>query len=310
MALSTIEITDDGTYLPDLLCDVPKQLSVFTLPITFKLSGVNILVTNIAKYYPLEHDNIIEIKCGNVTRKLNVTVKDIKDGGDNDANFMNQLSLVMIIYTDKTHKKTKEINIKLFDNNSVQITGLLSIYQCNHAINKLIRLLSKEKGFFVDKITKEVSPYSEGNVKFVSMFFLDGNKVSITQPKISTINLAWVYRRSKATQFILTRIFYKVKELRLTHAIPSNILIRYQPDINSSFKLQFEMDDGSIVTISIFESGKILFMACKNQADIINIYTLVNNILTMNENYILKRNEKEELHKHPELLEYVDYEKL
>jgi len=300
----TYKVEKDVIFLEDTLSDLPGGLKIFTLPITTSLS-CNINLVNIFKYYPLNKHDIIEIKTDIEIRSLKLIKKKQNDNSVN--NFFNQITLIMIIFIDDTYTTTKEVNIKLFGNNSVQVSGLLTIFQCNYAIVKLLLLLKGSFGYLVDKDAsdKPIS-FKDGNFMFKQIRFLDEDEIYIKMLKISTINLTFKYV-SKINQ---VQFYYKLLELKLKKKISNKVVAALQTDIVASVNIWLPFSEEETITIFVFESGIVSIMACKTREHILFAYNFIHDILLENHEYVIKKNMVEIIANNADIRQYIDMEAL
>lgn len=310
----TTLVIPDGVYIEEDLDNLPGNLKIFTLPVTTSLINCSINIVNIAKYFPLNPNDIVTIQSDSGVRSLIPTKKQLKNS-DIITIFMNQITLIMIIYETAELVTTKFVNIKLFDNNSIQITGLKSIFQCNYSINKLIKLLSGRFGVFVDENGNPICsvngsiPSNVRNIKFKKIRFITpeiGENIYIKTIKISTINISCMYE-SKINQ---TQLFFKMKQLKLDKKIDETTNIAFQSDIISAVSIWLMHPDGNNITIFVFESGKISLMACKNREHVEYAYNFIMNILKDHHMHIIKKDLVKIVMKDEELKKYIDIDSL
>jgi hypothetical protein len=271
-------------YLHEDLDNLPGKLQIFTLPITASLCEGNFNILNIYNYYPLSLKDIISIQTDSNIRTLIPLKKHLKFNSE-IKNFMHQITIIMTIFRDKTCKTTKTVNIKIFANNAIQITGLLSIFQCNYSVNKLLRLLSGQMGMFIDQSTQKVVKLGSPGSKFTPIRFIDKDQIYISDIKISTINLTYQYcERINQIQF-----YYKMHELKLKKKIADNITITFQSDIAAPVTISLPYKDEKYIIIFIFESGIISILACKNRAHVIYAFEFIYKILIEQHDYIIMK---------------------
>lgn len=300
------KVENNCIYLDENLDDLPGNMQIFTLPITFTLYNCNINIINIFNYFPLHKDNIISIQTDTNVRSLKPTKNQMKPDSV-VSNFMNQITLVMIIFTDIRCLETKSVNIKLFDNNSVQITGLLSIFQSNYTINKLLNLLKGDYGFFVDKNDhKKLSQLGQIDSMFLPIRFIDSDDIYITLPKLSTINLTYHYV-AKINQ---VQFYFKIQELKLQKIIPDDVVVSFQPDIGSPVTIWLLHEDGTNITLFVFDSGIVSIMACKCRAHVLYAYDFITKILIEQHDYIIKKDIVTIIANNDDIKQYIDMEAL
>lgn len=305
------KVTGNTTYLEEDLDNLPGNLKIFTLPVTTSLYNCDFNLDAIYKYFPLSFDDIISIQSNTSIRTLKPSKKVLKTDSE-IKNFMHQFSIVMSIFTDESRTSRKDVNIKLFENNAIQITGLLSIYQCNYSVNKIIRLLKGNKGFFFDKISNNLSKIGEPNsefriIEFIKMKENEKSKdIYITPVYISTINLIYHYRSTVNR----TKIFFKLQELKLQDKFPRNINITYQTDITAPVKITFPTTDNKRIVIFVFESGKISILACKHRQHIIETFNFIHGTLEENYESIINKDILEIIANLPDIKDLIDMDAL
>lgn len=280
------KVVKNGIYITKNLSNLGENVFIFTLPIiTFFDCTLN--VKNIFMYFPLSKSDISTIKSEFGIRTLSVTEKIIKK--NMRSNFMNQITIIMSIYTDETLSETKHVNIKMFNNGSIQISGLKSIFQCNYTINKLVNLLKGEFTIYTKKGKNKSQHIFKDNVVQKTIKFIEDvdGEIWICEPTICTINMTCRYK----TKINQSQLYYKIKELKLHGKIPEKIVVLLQTDINSPVTIWLNscVDESRYLTIELFESGSISIMACKCRDDFTFAYDFIMNILTTYEEVILKK---------------------
>jgi len=289
--IDIMKIITNGIYLDEDLDNLPENIKIFTLPVTTSIIGGTILIENIYKFFPLNKKDIHTIQTKDGIRTLQPTKKHLKNL-ESVTVFMNQMTIIMKIRNDSFSKQLKDVNIKLFDNNSIQITGLKSVFQCNYSINKLFRLLTGKFCVYIDKDTGLPTKNIKNNncefkkVQFINLDNEHNDEIYITDVKISTINISCKYS-SKINQ---THLFFKLQQLKLEKIIPDTTIISLQVDIISALTIWLIHPDGGNITIFVFESGKISLMACKNRSHILYAYNFIMNVLKTYHDDIIKKN--------------------
>lgn len=250
-------------YINVDISNLPQGLDIFIITMTCKINK-SFFIDNILNYFPLSDNHIHTIKSKNKTRHVNNIIK-IKE--KINLNFYNQITLIMKIFLNNNNNTSKYVNIKLFNNGSIQISGLQSIEHCNITLNKLLTLLKGDFGIFEDDVFKEFR-------------FLESDDIKIIDTKINMINTMFEYK-SKINR---SQLYNHFLSLNL------GIVIKFQPEIHAPVHLKLDVGNKKPVTIFIFESGKILIMGCCNKENIITSYNFIFNLLTNNHNYIIKKN--------------------
>jgi TATA-box binding protein (TBP) (component of TFIID and TFIIIB) len=131
--------------------NLPDGISISTMCATCKLN-TELNIDNIEKYLQLNNDDIITVKRSTtsirslLTHKIKNkrTTKLIQPVKTKVINyFYNQITVVIRVNEGKTEDINTEprINLKLFKNGSVQMSGCKSIKNINIVLNKLIAKL-------------------------------------------------------------------------------------------------------------------------------------------------------------------------
>ena len=167
-----------------LMFNLPKGVSISTMCAKCKL-GTELNVDFIKSHMNLNYDDILTVKINNDNMRTLIDAKKKKRRTKRKVKvasnpFYNQITVVVRINEGEItniHEEPK-INLKLFKNGSVQISGLKNIEYTNRALNKLIHCLSQIKGKmnpdntitdiqFVDNISKlsisDFEIYSSGH---------------------------------------------------------------------------------------------------------------------------------------------------
>lgn len=247
---------------------IPDNVSISTMSLTCSL-GTPFNVANIWKYMILEHDNIVSIKTDKGIRRLNdLGAEFINSVNKNsDRNFSNQNTIIVRSRDDKY------LNIKLFKNGSIQMTGCKDLVDANIVINKLVKKL-KERLF----IKKQDGNNLLTEVKFVKNI----NDLNVTNFKINLIN----------TNFGIS--YYINKEELFTLLTSKGILCRITTNhacVNIKHKIiNPENNIESLVSIFVFQTGNIIITGAKKSEEVRNAYNFIVNFLNQNKSKIMKKN--------------------
>ena len=296
--ISDFEKNSNKKYIVNNLDILPDGIDIFVITMT---CGINqkFFIENILNYYPLNHKNIVTIKSKlrirNIKKikKVKKVSKKVKKTNTNPDNFFNQITVVLNIPVDYNSDKTKFVNLKLFKSGAIQISGLQSINQCNITINKILNLLIGDYGIFEDGIFKEIR-------------FIESDEIKIINVKVNMINTMFQYT-SKINR---SQLYIKLVDLKNRNILGNNIRIKYQPDIHAPVHIKIDIGNKKPITVFVFESGKILIMAAKKRENIIETYNYINNLLTENHNYIIKKDLFQIIANDPELSALIDLEAL
>jgi TATA-box binding protein (TBP) (component of TFIID and TFIIIB) len=275
------------------LSDLPEGIEISVITMTLAINRI-FFIENILNFFPLNKKTILSIKSKFKIRTI-IKIKKCKKISDNDNtnNFFNQITVIMNIPIDYNSEKTKNINIKLFKNGSIQISGLQSINQCNIAINKIISLLEGDYMYIENDTNKFFRYIEEGNIQIINY-------------KINMINTLFKY----SDKINRSQLYLKLLDLKLKNSLDLTTRIKYQPDIHAPVHIKIDLKNKNPVTGFIFESGNILIMAAKNRENIIDAYNYINQILTENHDFIIKRDLLQIIANDDELNKLIDLEAL
>lgn len=261
--------------------NLPEGTTISTMCASLKLN-TKLNIINIDKYLQLNSDDIITVQPNKerirtlLTKKKLSQAKIDKIMNTKSNNFYNQITVVVRVSDGVTEDINKEprINMKLFKNGSVQMSGCKSIKNINIAINKLIVKL------------KEIKGRKEDN-KIVEIKFIDDyDTINVSNFKIDMINsnykINMMIDRDKLYSLLLK------KKIRSSYEPCSRacVIIKYVPDVDN-----VDMKD---VSIFIFQLGNIIITGAKSGSHIISSYNYINNILSTHYEDILKKDEKKD----------------
>jgi TATA-box binding protein (TBP) (component of TFIID and TFIIIB) len=250
------------SFLKTQLGDLPESMQIFVITMTCKVDK-QFYIDNILEYYPLSENNIQTIKS-------KLKIRDIKNkkpkSKKTNINFYNQITTIMSIPVDYNSDKTKLVNIKIFNNGSIQISGLQSINQCNITLNKLLDMLKGDYAYLDDN-------------KLIDIRFVESDDINIIDTKINMINTMFEYE----TQINRAQLYNRLLALEL------GTRIKYQPEIHAPVHVKIDVGNKKPATIFIFESGKILIMGARNRDNIIECFEYITKLLNENQKYIVKR---------------------
>lgn len=241
---------------------LPNEITISTISSTCNL-GKNINIKNINKYMKLSDDDIITIKYFGVIRSLDESVKK-KHLKTNSKGIYNQLTVEVRV---SPHKK---VNIKLFKNGSLHISGCRNLDDCQIALFKLINRLQKIQAILFDG-------------KLVEISYIDEGDIIITDFKIILIN----------SNFKLNYRIDRKKLYNILISLEANC--KFEPTRHASVDIKYIVSDNKTVSIFIFESGAIIITGAKKIQHILDAYNYINNIIQNYYQEIVYDNHLEEL---------------
>jgi len=254
-----IEYIDVDSYNMDI---IPANISISTMSLACYL-GTLFITDNIYKYMILEDDNIVSVKSSKGIRCLNSIKDKFKSTNKNsNKNFYNQNTIIIKIYDDRY------LNIKLFKNGSIQMTGCKKLSDANIAVNKLISKL-KEK-----LIVKTEDGFNE--ITFIE----NPDELTVTKFKIDLINCNF-------------GVNYLINKENLYNLLTkNNVLCRLSPIhscVNIKYKIMINENESTCVSIFVFQTGNIIITGAKKAEHIREAYHYIVNFLNQNKMNIMKK---------------------
>lgn len=241
---------------PETTISLPEGVTISTISATCNLNTLMNLI-NISKFLELSNNDIISIKHDKSIRSLEPIKTKRKKATKKTKNFYNQITMVIKV------DEEKNINVKLFTNGSVQMTGCKSIDNCNVVLQKLMNRL-KDRYYII-----------EDNEIIEKQMVESLDKLEIKNFKIDMINSNF-------------KINYKINR-EILHNIMKSMSIDsgYKPNIHACVNIKYQMENK--ISIFVFESGNIIITGAKCTEHIINAYNFITKILNDNINNIKKR---------------------
>ena len=158
----TFEFTDYLNVDTKEIKDLPDGISISTMCASCKLN-TRLNIPNIEKYLQLNSDDVLTVKMNKERTRSLITIKNkpkrmkkeetkTKQKDTSKNHFYNQITVVVRVNQGPTKdlNEVPKINMKLFKNGSVQMSGCKSIKNINFALNKLISKLKEVKAKIED----------------------------------------------------------------------------------------------------------------------------------------------------------------
>lgn len=251
------------------------KISTITLNCTL---GVCVDLGKFSKYVVLDENAIVNVKFGdrknpatNRTIVRNLTTKQSK------KNFFNQVTLMI---KPGKGKVNKYINVKVFNNGSLHLTGCKDIEDFTYVVNILIKILLR--GTYA-------KDFSSGTGVLKKIKFVDDKaykKIGIYDEKIRLINSNF-------------KIEYKIDRKRLDALLKKHHNIRttdteigYVDRTHRSngghacTNIKYHYDENNKPSIFVFQTGSIIITGAKTLYQIISAYHYIKLILKKYENQI------------------------
>ena len=263
---------------------LPKGVTISTITCSCKPGlGTNVDLDNIYKYLTLNSDDILKIKVDNTKIKSLIpskpkkrrTKKTIisKKKAAATRQFYHQITIVVRVDEGKYKdlNDVEKINIKVFRNGSLQMSGVNQISYANKAINKLIYRLKQVKGKMVDGEIKQI--------KFVE----DPSKLSIGAFKVDMINTNYEVNMQIDRDKLYNLLLKMKVKASYEKCIRACVIIKYTPTVNNPM----EKD----ISIFVFQKGNIIITGAKSREHVISAYNYINDIL-VDHSYEINKNEE------------------
>ena len=262
----------------DEIKDLPNGLSISTMCASGKLNSL-INIINIEKYLLLDQDDVLCVKFNNENKRslIETKVKNKRLKKNNkEFHFFNQITVVIRVFNGPVKDWTIEpkINLKLFKNGSIQMSGCKSLNYINIVLNKLIVKLSQIKAKVEDNKIQEIK-------------YIDNDEpLALLKFKIDMINSNYKVNmqidRSKLYNLLMKK---KIKS-SYEPCIRACVIIKYTPLENN--------DEEKEISVFVFQKGNIIITGARTKNHILAASNYINNILYTHHNDISKKDEKEE----------------
>lgn len=276
----------------------PSPLRISTMTVTCQTNlKINLSTiyeyVDVIDYYDKNKEGILKISYGNHEAK-GINKKDIANKKKIKKVFYNQSTIIIQVPLDENKEEYKEVNLKLFTNGSIQMTGLKSVEMGKNTVNILYHECLKMNEYY-----KSRNP--------------EGDKLAILNPedyKISNVNIVLI-NSDFSTHFNIKR---DVLHELLTKKY--NLRSSYEPCIYPGINCKYywnslynkekkgichcnqkclgkgngeKAGECRRITIAIFQSGNIIITGARSYEQLQETYQYINSILK--ENYLeIKRN--------------------
>jgi TATA-box binding protein (TBP) (component of TFIID and TFIIIB) len=245
---------------------VKNKISVSTITLDCKLH-TKIDADAFAKYVVLREDEVVSVKFGNrkdpATNRTIIMIKTKKK--PSSRNFFNQVTVLM---KPQNNLSRNYINIKVFKNGSLQMTGCKDMEDFFCVTQTLIEVLKRGK----DITTKN------GKTKHID-YVEEPDKIGIFDAKIRMINSNFKlpFKVDREKLFKLLKKNHKVgtKDEELGY-----IECKYEPTGgHSCVNIKYRYDEKNKPSIFIFQTGAVIITGAKNYQQIIAAYEFNQKIL-------------------------------
>ena len=259
------------------LFSLPNGVSISTMCGKCKL-GSDLDLDNIKHYLALSTNDILTVKMSKVDMRTLIPIKKKKRRTKKVVKiknnpFYNQVTVVIRVHEGDFVDLNDEykINVKLFRNGSIQISGLTNIDYANRALNKLIYCLSQTKARIVDTKIMEI------------IYAKDEKNLGIFDFQIYMINSNYQVNMMIDRNKLFNLLLQKKIKASYEKCIRACVIIKYVPVNDNTEEKE--------VSIFIFEKGNIIITGARNYHHIVDSYNYVNNILLEHADDIIKKDD-------------------
>lgn len=243
--------------------NIPEETVISTMTMISKIP-VKFHVMNIARYIELSELRVQSVFCGSSANKdtnrtvVKKVIRKSKKIKMKTKSFFNQVTI-------EVKTKNKIVNVKLFINGSIQLTGCKSIHDMYDALTILFEEFRNEKAVIENNVIID-RPYVD------NLENLDINKLYDCQIALinSDIKLHFNIDREKLYNIMLE----------------DNISCEYDPLIYAGVKVRYIYKDKTI-SIFIFESGSVIITGSTTSEQLTNAHSFIMKYLIKNYRYIV-----------------------
>lgn len=257
------------------LCE--HGITISTITLDCKLHTL-IDVDKFAKNVALREDEIVSVKFGNrkdpATNRTIIVLKPKKK--PSIKNFFNQVTILMKPQNNPTRNY---INIKVFQNGSLQMTGCKDMEDFNNVTNTLIDILKRGRNI------------KNKNKKIIHIDFIkDPQNIGIFDTRIRMINSNFKLNY-KVDRKKLARLLKKHHKPGTNRANSDKeigpVECKYDPGGgHSCVNIKYKYDQTSKPSIFVFQTGAVIITGAKNLHHIIMAYHFIQKILNRYHNQI------------------------
>jgi TATA-box binding protein (TBP) (component of TFIID and TFIIIB) len=314
------EQTGEAALLP--------QISISTITTTLKFNCKFNLHT-IYKYVKLDSNNIIGFKCNGWVRiklgdKIALLPPAISDSDNEEEDEEEEVkpkkdekkkkipshyNEIKGFYNNLKIKRSKHrffnqvtayiklsgdryINVKIFKNGSLQMTGIKKTIECNIIINKLLN------GIIAPINTNSITPYPANTIlpDFMQvveqpntiLHYLEligaplNNNILLSDLKVTDFNIRMINSNCKVPFKINRDILFQLLK-------KDKIKCRYDPNSHACVNIRYDINSNDKVSIFVFQSGSIIITGGKTISDINKGYHYIMAIISQHYEAIKKK---------------------
>lgn len=265
------QILKDNVLKELYLKYLPQDVSLSTITIIYNLDTDQkdmIDVKNIALYMDLSSDNIISVSHGRnldalTNRSIDPIKKHPKKKKKQKKVFYNQVTIRVKILSKK-----KPVNVKIFSNGAIQMTGCKTIEDGLNALEKIFKEFKKVKAIIDYKNNKIVEKPFIKVPELASLMYIKNIKIAMIN---SGFKIKFKIDRNQLYNLLLDKKYE----------------CSFDPNVHACVNVKYDHSDKKIA-IFIFEKGSIIITGAKNCKQIRDAYNFINELLYKNYSTIVK----------------------
>jgi len=197
--------------------------------------------------------------------------------------FFNQVTAYIKLGTDRY------INVKIFKNGSLQMTGIKKISECNNIIN----LLLDEIKVPINSNTLLALPTGVLLPEFITAKYEVNKMIELIKKtedlKVSSFSIRMINSNCKVP--------FKINRDALFQILKTEkIKCRYDPNSHACVNIRHDITENDKVSIFVFQSGSIIITGGKTISDINSGYHYIMNLISKHYEVIKKKDLDEYIH--------------
>lgn len=265
------------------LLNLPYDLEISTTTITCHMD-ITFNVENIGLYFNDFDNVIIGKRYGNRIVNNLINIKKIKSDKKKKRkekkNFYNQVSLIFrsatLMGLDPENLSIKErfktVNVKLFINGSIQMTGCKHLDNIQKSLELLLIKLKKPKAILNNDIKFEIKNFVD-----------DTNKLDIK--RVSNFKIVMIN-----TNF---NILFQINREKLHQLLKEigTLDVSFDPIIHACVNIKYNIKDipNKTISIFVFESGSITIAGSNSCQQVLETYNFINQLILNNYKTLLSK---------------------
>jgi len=295
----------NGLYKSKLeLLNLPYDLIISTATVTCSLN-VMFNVENIGLYFNDYDDIIIGKRYGNRIVNNLVNVKKIKTGKKKKTkekkNFFNQVSLIFrsatLMGLDPEQlslkERTKTVNIKLFINGSIQMTGCKHLNNIKKSLEILFDKLKVSKGILTKEMKIKKINFID-NLENLENYGKENYKDKIIQNSIIPQENLDINNVKKFNIVMINTNFnvkFQINRQRLHQLLLENGYdAAFDPIVHACVNVKYLIPRlNKTISIFVFETGSITIAGANSCYQILETYNFINKFIFSNYKYLLTK---------------------